>query len=231
MGEQGAAAPKIEGRTTPLQRELPIQTISAPLAPSPVKHSKLEDVFGLLIGTFVVSLGLFLLKSCSAVTGGTAGIALLLNYGIPVNFGVLFLGINLPFFILAARRKGLDFTVRSGAAILLVSALSYLHPLAVELPALNTWYAVVAGSVLCGIGLLILFRHNSSLGGFNIAALILQERFGLRAGYVLMGLDAAVVLASMLVVPPMTALVSGVGVVMLNLILALNHRPGRYLAS
>lgn len=207
-----------------------IQTTSALSAP-PVKHSRLENVFGLLIGTFIVSLGLFLLKSSSAVTGGTAGLALLLNYGIPVHFSVLFLGINLPFFLLAARRKGLDFTIRSGTAILLVSALSYLHPVAVELPALNTWYAVLTGSVLCGIGLLILFRHNSSLGGFNIAALILQERFGLRAGYVLMCLDAAVVMASMLVVTPVTALVSGVGVVLLNLILALNHRPGRYLAS
>lgn len=79
--------------------------------------------------------------------------------------------------------------------------------------------------------MLILFRHNSSLGGFNIAALILQERFGLRAGYVLMCLDAAVVLASMLVVTPLTAIVSAFGAGLLNLILALNHRPGRYLVG
>lgn len=197
----------------------------------PVKHSMFEDALGLLTGTFIVSLGLFLLKSSSAVTGGTAGLALLLTYGIPVHFGVLFLAINLPFFLLAVRGKGLNFTVRSGAAILLVSAFSYLHPAAVELSALQTWYAVFAGNLLCGVGVLILFRHNSSLGGFNIAALILQERFGLRAGYILMCLDAAVVLASMAVVTPLGALVSGIGVVLLNLILALNHRPGRYLAS
>nr|WP_323959528.1 YitT family protein [Arthrobacter sp. JZ12] len=198
---------------------------------TPVRHSKLEDVLGLLVGTFIVSLGLFLLNSSSAVTGGTAGLALLLNYGIPVPFGVLFLAINLPFFLLAIRGKGWSFAFRSGLAILLVSAFSYLHPAVVDLPAMNTWYAVLAGNALCGVGVLILFRHNSSLGGFNIAALILQERFGLRAGYVLMCLDAAVVLGSMLVVPPLNALVSAVGVVLLNLILALNHRPGRYLGA
>jgi uncharacterized membrane-anchored protein YitT (DUF2179 family) len=196
-----------------------------------VKHNQVEDILGLLIGTFVVSLGLFLLKSCSAVTGGTAGLALLLGYCVGVPFGLLFLGVNLPFFLLAIRMKGWGFTLRSGAAILLVSVFSYLHPATLQVHAPETWYAVGAGNTLCGVGVLILFRHNSSLGGFNIGALILQERLRVPAGYVLMGLDAAVVVASAAVVTPLTVMLSALGAILLNLILAINHRPDRYLGA
>ena len=85
--------------------------------------------------------------------------------------------------------------------------------------------------MLAGIGLLILFRHGSSLGGFSILALLAQERLGWRAGYVMMALDACVVVAALLVVPPLNVLISAAGVVVLNLVLAFNHRPGRYLGS
>ena len=74
----------------------------------------------------------------------------------------------------------------------------------------------------------MLFRHKSSLGGFNILALIMQERFGIRAGYVQMSLDIIIVAASLTVVSPTAVLLSATGAVILNLVLAINHRPGRY---
>jgi uncharacterized membrane-anchored protein YitT (DUF2179 family) len=80
-----------------------------------------------------------------------------------------------------------------------------------------------------GVGLLILFRHGASLGGINILALILQEKVGWRAGYVQMVIDVAIVLFSLTVVSPWVVLVSAAGAVVLNLVLALNHKQGRYL--
>jgi len=81
------------------------------------------------------------------------------------------------------------------------------------------------------VGLLILFRHQSSLGGFNILALLLQEKLKWRAGYVQMVLDVAIVLAALALVSPVMVLLSAAGATLLNFILALNHRPGRYLGS
>ncbi|MEG3613680.1 YitT family protein [Isoptericola haloaureus] len=199
-----------------------------PTAPTAVKHTPFEDALGILTGTFVVSLGLFLLESVSAVTGGTAGLSLLVSYVAPLPFAVLFAAVNLPFFLLAITKKGWSFTLRTGAAIALVSGFSVLHPAVfgtVDLPPL---YGVLAGNALAGVGLLILFRHRSSLGGFNIVALIAQERLGWRAGYVQMALDTTVVLAAFAVVPATTVLLSALGAVLLNLVLAMNHRPGRY---
>lgn len=206
-----------------------------PAVPAPVPvaapHSRLEDALGVLTGALVISFALFLLRSGGVVSGGTAGLSLLLSYAMPVPFGLIFVVVNLPFFVLAARGRGRDFAVRSGFAILAVSALTTLHgqPWAFGDLQLSPIYAAVMGNVLCGIGLLILFRHNSSLGGFNIVALFAQDRLGWRAGYVLMVLDGIVVLCSGFVTPLLTVAISALGVVIVSVILAQNHRPGRYL--
>lgn len=198
---------------------------------APVPHSRLEDVFGLVTGAFVVSLGLYLLRASQAVTGGTAGLALLLGYPLGIPFGVILVTVNVPFLALSLWKKGWRFTLRTMFSIVLVSLLAGLHPLAFGDLRIEPVYGVLTGDVLAGIGLLILFRHGSSLGGFSIVALIAQERLGWRAGYVMMALDACVVVAALLVVPPLNVVISAAGVVVLNLVLAFNHRPGRYLGS
>jgi uncharacterized membrane-anchored protein YitT (DUF2179 family) len=200
-------------------------------APDTVPHSFPENVLGVLTGTFVVSLGLLFLTTSGAVTGGTAGLALLLTYAAGVPFGVVFVLVNLPFFALAVVKKGVAFTARSLACVVLVSGFSEVHHRLVDLAGLDAVYAVVAGNLLVGIGLLIVFRHGASLGGFNVLALLAQERLGWRAGYVQMGLDVCVVLAALAVVEPVDVLVSALGAALLNLVLALNHRPGRYLGA
>lgn len=207
-------------------------TTAAPaVPPSAFRHSLLEDVLGILTGTFAASLGLYLLKSSEAVTGGTAGLALLLSYTLPLPFGVIFFGVNLPFFGLAVWKKGWNFALRTGVAIALVSTMASLHPWALGPLVIDPVYGVLGGNLLAGVGLLILFRHKSSLGGFNILALLLQEKLKWRAGYVQMVLDVAIVLAALVLVPPLMVLLSAVGATLLNLILALNHRPGRYLGK
>jgi uncharacterized membrane-anchored protein YitT (DUF2179 family) len=211
----------------PFQRSAPASDTVRP-APNPLRHSALDDTLGILTGTFVASLGLFILKSTAAVTGGTAGLALLVSYTAPIPFGLVFFLVNVPFFALALWKKGLNFTLRTVLAVLLVSALSSIHPMALSFEWLNPIYAVLAGNLLAGVGLLILFRHGASLGGFNILALILQERLGWRAGYTQMAMDVVVILAAFAVAPPWLVALSALGAVVLNLIVALNHRPGRY---
>lgn len=202
-------------------------TTPAPLAP---RHSPAEDVLGLLTGALVASLGLFLLKSAAAVTGGTAGLALLVSYAAPIPFGVLFFAVNVPFFALAVWKKGWNFTLRTAFAVAIVSVMSALYPALLDIRSLDPVFGVIAGNLLAGVGLLILFRHRASLGGFNILALVLQDRLGWRAGYVQMAMDVTIVLVALAVVPPLNVLLSALGAVVMNLVLALNHRPGRYTA-
>ncbi len=202
---------------------------ATPTAPSAPPHTFLEDVLGLAIGLFLASLGLFLLHEVGAVTGGTAGLSLLLSYAMSVPFGVLFIVINLPFFVLALLQKGWAFTARSLAAVVVVALVTPLHGRWLGVASIDEVYAVVAGNVLAGMGLLALFRHGASLGGFSALAFIVQERLGWRAGYVQMTLDVLVVGAALVVVEPDVVVRSALGAVVLNLVLAFNHRPGRYM--
>lgn len=205
-------------------------TVTPPTSTSdPLAHGRVEDIFGVLSGTFVASLGIYLLHSAHAVTGGTAGLSLLISYGTGWSFSVVYVLVNLPFLVLALRRKGLDFTLRTLISIVLVSSFALLHPLAMPLGHFNGPYAVFVGNLLAGVGMLILFRHKSSLGGLNTVALLAQERFGWRAGYVQLGFDSAIILAALSIVAPAVVALSAAGAVVLNLVLALNHRPGRYL--
>ena len=199
------------------------------LAPALQRHSLAEDAFGLLSGTFVASLGIYLLHSAQAVTGGTAGLSLLLSYATGWPFGVLYVLVNLPFLALALRRKGWDFTLRTLLSIGLVSAFASVHALALPALHVDPVYAVAVGNLLAGVGMLMLFRHRASLGGLNTLALLVSEQTGWRSGWVQLALDAVIIAAALAVVPVPVVALSAAGAVVLNLVLAFNHRPGRYL--
>lgn len=182
----------------------------------------------ILTGTLLVALGVTLYSKAVLLTGGTAGLALLLQYATGYGFGPLFFLLNLPFYYLAIKRMGWKLTLRTFVAVLLVSVFSRLTPGWIDVARIDPIYATVIGGALMGVGLLILFRHRTSLGGVNILALYLQERHGIRAGYVQLAIDAMILTASFFVLEMDRVALSMVGAAVLNLILATNHRPGRY---
>ena len=193
------------------------------------RHTRMEDLVGIVTGTFVASLGLHLLHASGSVTGGTAGLALLLGYATGWSFPVLFAVVNAPFAILALWKKGLSFTLRTFASIGLVSLFTLLHQKMLVVTSIEPIYGTLAGNLLAGVGLLILFRHRASLGGVNIIALVIQERTGFSAGWTQMIFDLAIIVTALLVLPWPAVLLSAAGAVVLNIVLVLNHRPGRYI--
>ncbi|HLO95053.1 MAG TPA: YitT family protein [Burkholderiaceae bacterium] len=194
------------------------------------RHTLFDDAQALLTGTLFVALGVALFKQVGMLTGGTVGIAFLLHYASGWPFGLLFFCINLPFYWLAYRRMGLAFTLKTVAAVTLMSTLSEALPRLVQFSQINTWFAAIAGGLMIGAGMLILFRHRASLGGLNILVLYLQDSRGWRAGYMQAALDASILLASLAWVSPERIGYSLVGMAAMNAALAINHRPGRYMA-
>lgn len=178
----------------------------------------------------LVSLGVALMGAAGLVTGGVAGLCLLLHYTTGIGFGQIFFVLSLPFYAFALRRLGSVFTLKTLGAVLLFSLCAEYLPRFLQLGSVHPAYAALMGGILIGVGLLMLFRHRASLGGFNILCLYLQERFGWRAGLVQLALDALILLLSLPLVGPTAWLPSLLGTLVLNLTLAVNHRPGRYLA-
>ena len=193
------------------------------------QHTAFEDAQAILTGALFIALGVAMFARAGLLTGGTAGLAFLVHYATGWRFGVVFFVINLPFYFLALRAMGWTFTIKTFCAIAALSLFSELMPLVLRFDFLQPVYAGVMGGFLIGAGLLMLFRHKASLGGLNIVVLYLQERHGWRAGKVQMAIDCLIVLAAFAIVEPWLITVSVLGAVALNLVVAVNHRPGRYL--
>jgi uncharacterized membrane-anchored protein YitT (DUF2179 family) len=194
-------------------------------------HSFIEDVQAILTGTMLAGLGVTMLSQAGLVTGGLVGVALLLRQTTGISFGLLFTAVNLPFYVLAVRKKGWTFTFKTLGSVALLSGMCEAIPSLLQLGGVNQAFAAVSGGILAGVGLLILFRHNASLGGFNILCLYLQESFGIRAGVTQLMLDCSVLLLFSLSASPLIVLVSLLATAILNLTLASNHRAGRYIGK
>ena len=203
-----------------------VETIGS--SPNVPKHALWEDAIALPVGAFLISWGLYLLHEIGGVSGGLAGVSILTTYVTGWRLGVVFFVVNLPFYYLAWRRMGRAFTVKSLIAVALVSIGTGLHRLYIDVSHVAVPYAAIFAGLAIGMGMLVLFRHGASAGGFGIVAAYAQQRHGIRAGYVQGALDLVVVIASLALVEPAVLLWSVVGAVVLNLVLAINHRPGRY---
>jgi len=196
-----------------------------------LRHSLLDDAQALVTGTLLIALAVAMYRHAGLLSGGTSGLAFLGHYASGARFGVWFFLLNLPFYWLAWRRMGRRFTFKTFAAVGLLSLEVELLPQWIGFGHLAPVYASVMGGMLMGTGFLILFRHRASLGGVGILALVLQEERGWRAGHVQMAVDAVIVTAALFIVPWPQVLISIVGAVALNMVLAVNHRPGRYVAQ
>lgn len=195
------------------------------------KHTRKEDWIAILTGTFLVAQGVYFLQAGQLISGGTTGLALLMTHFLPVSFGILYFAANCPFYLLAWRRFGRRFAFNSAISGALVSIFAdHLH-LMFTLNNANPLYCSIAGGLLMGLGMLILFRHRASLGGFNVLCLFIQDKFGISVGKTQMAIDVSILVASCLAVSPTIIAISIVGAIVLNGVLAMNHKPHRYSVS
>ena len=195
------------------------------------KHTRLEDIQAIVLGTLIIALGVNLYTHTGLLTGGSAGLAFLMQYSTVLTFGQAFFLINLPFYALAIIHFGWEFTIKTFVSVFCLSVLADVTPMLITFESVNPFYASVAGGFLMGVGFLMLFRHNASLGGLNILARYLAEKYAISMGKFQMAVDCCIVLLSVFVVDFMLILISVIGAIALNMIIAVNHKPGRYMGN
>lgn len=184
----------------------------------------LYDAQGIAFGILMASLSLVFLKAAGLITGQTAGASVLLSYVMPLDFGVIFLLVSLPFFWLSWKRRGKAFTLRTIAAVVGISATTPLLQTWVSFDQLLPLVAAILAGASAGAGLIALFRHNASAGGLGVLALIVEEKTGFKTGWFQMSFDAVIFLVSCVVLPLELVLYSFVGAAVLNAVIAWNFR-------
>jgi uncharacterized membrane-anchored protein YitT (DUF2179 family) len=198
--------------------------------PERPRHSTVDDLQGIVGGVLMCAVGMLFLQSAGLVTGQMAGLALLASYWTGAELGLCFFLLNLPFWALALLRVGRAFALKTLAAVIAFSAALALAPAYVTVGPTHPLAAAAIGGVAAGFGLLALFRHGASLGGVGVLGVWLQDRTGFRAGWTQMLVDVGVFALAFLVIDPVAVLQSALGAVLLNLVIALNHRRDRYVA-
>ena len=193
-----------------------------------VRHSFLEDFQALLSGTMLVALAIVLFRQAGLLTGRTPGLAFLAYYASGLPFGLLYFLVSLPFYVFGFLALGKTFTLKTFLAVLLFSLSSEILPQWVHIDRIDPVFAAIIGGLLAGAGLLMLMRHQASLGGIGILAVYLQKRRGWRAGNLQMIADTMIVCGALFIVDIERVALSVIGALVLNMVLAINHRPGRY---
>jgi uncharacterized membrane-anchored protein YitT (DUF2179 family) len=195
-----------------------------------IRHGPLADAQGVVFGAAMGALGIVLLAHLGLVTGQVAGIALLVAMATGWSFGAVYLALNLPFLWLAWTRMGPGFTLKTLVAVGLVAVFTTLQPRLINFGAVDPLVGAALAGMICGSGLLALFRHRASLGGIGVLSVLLQDRFGLRAGYTQMAVDACVFAAALFLMPLKAVLLSLLGAAVMNAFIAINHRRDWYVA-
>lgn len=195
------------------------------------RHSLLEDAQGIAYGAGMAAFGITILTHLGLVTGQTAGLAVLISYATGWGFGPVFFAVNLPFYWLGYKRIGPRFVVKTFLAVGLMSGLAMLFPRWVDFAHLDPVVGAILFGAISGSALLALFRHGASLGGVGIVALYLQDRTGFRAGWTQLLFDVAVFGVALTLRDAATVAISALGALVVNLVIAVNHRRDRYVAT
>jgi len=178
------------------------QTKELKLTFSAAWRSELRNALLWLPGSVAMALGiaLFLLPNQIA-SGGTPGMAILLNHLSGFSVGTMMLAINIPLLIVGCCFLGQGFVWRTVIVVSLVSGsvdlLHYLLPVGVmTFGPLSP--AVLGGSVI-GLGVGLVLKGDASAGGPTIVAKLITSRTRFRPGRVIMAMDIVIVSSSGLV--------------------------------
>mgnify|MGYP000751156176 CR=1 FL=1 len=135
------------------------------------------------------------------LTGGTAGLSLLLHYVTSYTVGSLMIAVNIPLLIIGSRYLGKMFAVRTIITILLISVFIDLFAEVFYVNAfiLDTILASIFGGIFIGIGLALVIKGNSSAGGSTIVARIVSSKTEIKPGQVILIIDSIIILSSLFV--------------------------------
>jgi uncharacterized membrane-anchored protein YitT (DUF2179 family) len=191
-------------------------------------HTHYEDLYGVVTGLIFVVIGVVLLRAAGLVTGGVAGIALLISYILPLSVGTIFTLVTIPFFVFAYFVMGPRFAMKSSFASCGITLAMLMMPSSLRIAYVNPVFAALAGGTLCGMGILALARHGAGVGGTGILTLWIQRRRGINAGISQACIDLIIMLTSTLALPVSQVGWSAASALAMSGMVVAWHRPGRY---
>jgi uncharacterized membrane-anchored protein YitT (DUF2179 family) len=155
----------------------------------------MDKLIKLFCGCLVTSIGVIILRHSHVVTGGVAGLSLMISYFLNIQFSSIFFAINIPFYIFSFVKIGWKFTLSTVAAVTILSLMTGIDKW-LPLFSIPILIGAVFGGLIIGFGLSIIAINGASLGGTNMVAIFLQKRYNLNPGIMNFIFDFLVVVLS-----------------------------------
>ncbi len=146
------------------------------------KRSAVWDYIFIFVGTGLLGVAIqCLYDPISLVTGGFTGLSIIVkevtgNFiegGIPLWFTNIIL--NIPFFLLALKVKGVKFIFRTFVGTMMLSAWLYVIPV-IDLTQGDYILASVFGGVIAGAGMGLVLLAKATTGGTDMVATLIQHK-------------------------------------------------------
>lgn len=166
------------------------------------KNEELKNYADIISGCFVLGLtivGFF--APNKIITGGTAGLALLLYYITPFTIGTLIAAVNLPLLIVGGKYLGKMFAIRTVVTIVLISLfIDFFDKIVGVKPFIqDISLAAIFGGIFIGVGLALVIKGNASAGGSTIIARIVSSKSEIKPGVVILIIDSIIILSSLFI--------------------------------
>lgn len=170
-----------------------------------IPRLKLKNCLSILLGSAILSFGLYNVHSISGVTeGGVLGLTLLLERWFGISPSVTGLILNGLCYLLGFKMLGKEFiaysVVAGGGFSLFYAVFEQFPPLWPQLADMPLIAAVV-GSLFVGIGVGLCVRANSAPTGDDSLALSLSHHFSIGIQWVYLASDLIVLLMSLTYIP------------------------------
>ncbi len=167
--------------------------------PSSVK-SVILDLFCAVIGSFFYAAAVRMFIDPNHISvGGLTGVGSVLKYLWQFPIGLSVLLMNVPLFLLSFKRLGKTFFFKTLFATVVISLVLdgvWFLPTFTE----NKLLAAIAGGVLAGAGLSIIFSRGMATGGTDLLAKLIKGWFrGASYGKVILFADAVILIFSAIV--------------------------------
>lgn len=193
----------------------------------------LNDYLMIVLGLLALAFGYSaFLVPCNVVTGGVTGISTIIYFlsGKSINVAIPNYAINVILLLMALRTVGRQFVWRTifGGTVFSVF-LFVLTPMFKDSPIVpgQPFMCVVVGSVICGLGLGLVYSHNGSSAGTDIIAAMVNRHWNVSFGRMMLICDLCIVSSSWFLFHDLSSLMYGYVFLVLDAMcsdVAINYR-------
>ncbi len=171
-----------------------------------------KDYATITIGLILYAVGLIgFIKPGGIVTGGLAGVALLVEYASNIPLQYTYFLVNCALLFVALKVLGVKFLIKTIYGVIVLTTLLTLCQMFIKEPIIKEepLLSGVIGAMMCGAGIGLVFSCNGSTGGTDIVVALINKYKNIAFGRGMLLCDFFIICCSYLVFEDYQKIISG----------------------